>query len=152
MKRVQQALAAIGIPVMAGVWRSDSITQSSPEQYVVYSTTMSEYAHEDDAATCRRTFVYMNLWSNPGCVFAEPVITVYGSGDITLMVGTQIVELTGITDSITLDTPAMEAYSGTTSMDSHMRGEFPTLDVGATAISWSGSVSQVVVQPNWRTL
>ena len=64
MKRVQQALAAIGIPVMAGVWRSDSITQSSPEQYVVYSTTMSEYAHEDDAASCRRTFVYMNLWSN----------------------------------------------------------------------------------------
>lgn len=89
---------------------------------------------------------------NPGCVFAEPVITVYGSGDITLMVGTQIVELTGITDSITLDTPAMEAYSGTTSMNSHMRGEFPTLDVGATAISWSGNVSQVVVQPNWRTL
>lgn len=64
MKRVQQALAAIGIPVMAGVWRSDSITQTSPEQYVVYSTTMSEYAHEDDAASCRRTFVYMNLWSN----------------------------------------------------------------------------------------
>lgn len=89
---------------------------------------------------------------NPGCVFAEPVITVYGSGDITLMVGTQIVELTGITDSITLDTPAMEAYSGATSMNSHMRGEFPTLDVGTTAISWSGSVSQVVVQPNWRTL
>ena len=85
-------------------------------------------------------------------MFAEPVITVYGSGDVTLMVGTQIVELTGITDSITLDTPAMEAYSGTTSMNSHMRGEFPTLDVGATAISWSGSVSQVVVQPNWRTL
>ena len=38
------------------------------------------------------------------------------------------------------------------SMNSHMRGEFPTFDVGATAISWSGSVSQVVVQPNWRTL
>ena len=64
MKRVQKALSAIGIPVMAGVWRSDSITQTSPEQYVIYSTTMSEYAHEDDAASCRRTFVYMNLWSN----------------------------------------------------------------------------------------
>lgn len=64
VKRVQKALSAIGIPVMAGVWRSDSITQTSPEQYVVYSTTMSECAHEDDAASCRRTFVYMNLWSN----------------------------------------------------------------------------------------
>ena len=89
---------------------------------------------------------------NPGCVFAEPVITVYGSGDITLMVGTKIVELTGITESITLDTPAMEAYSGEASMNSHMSGEFPILDAGTTAISWSGSVTQVVVQPNWRTL
>lgn len=90
--------------------------------------------------------------TNPGCVYAEPVITVYGTGDITLMVGTEIVELTGISGSITLDTPAMEAYSSSASLNSHMSGEFPVLDVGSTAISWSGNVTQVVVQPNWRTL
>ena len=48
--------------------------------------------------------------NNPGSVYSEPVITVYGSGEITLMVGMVIVELDGITDSITLDTPLMEAY------------------------------------------
>lgn len=90
--------------------------------------------------------------TNPGCVYAEPVITVYGTGDITLMVGTEIIELTDISGSITLDTPAMEAYSGDTSLNGHMNGEFPTLDAGSTAISWSGNVTQVVVQPNWRTL
>ena len=41
--------------------------------------------------------------NNPGSVYSEPVITVYGSGEITLMVGMTIVELDGITDSITLD-------------------------------------------------
>lgn len=64
MKRVQDALAGIGIPVMAGVWRANSATQTTPPQYVVYSSTTTEYAHEDDCATCRRTFVYLNLWSD----------------------------------------------------------------------------------------
>ena len=33
--------------------------------------------------------------TNPGSVYSEPVITVNGSGDITLMVGMTVVELTG---------------------------------------------------------
>ena len=33
--------------------------------------------------------------TNPGSVYSEPVITVYGSGEITLMVGMTIVELDG---------------------------------------------------------
>lgn len=90
--------------------------------------------------------------TNPGCIYSEPVITVYGTGDITLMVGTQIVELSDITDSITLDTPAMEAYNGATSMNGHVSSEYPILEAGANAISWSGSVTKVVIQPNWRTL
>ena len=53
--------------------------------------------------------------NNPGSVYSEPVITVYGTGDITLMVGTVIVELEGVSGSITLDselqkpTPARRA-------------------------------------------
>lgn len=89
---------------------------------------------------------------NPGCVYSEPVITVYGTGDITLMIGSTITELNSISGSITLDTPAMEAYSGLTSMNSSMSGEFPTLVPGYNAITWSGNVTQIVVQPNWRTL
>ena len=90
--------------------------------------------------------------TNPGSVYSEPVITVYGSGDITLMVGTTIVELAGISGSITLDAPLMEAYTGTTSLNSKMTGDFPVLRPGANAISWTGSVNKVVVQPNWRSL
>lgn len=90
--------------------------------------------------------------TNPGSVYAEPVITVYGSGDITLMVGTTNVELEGVSGSITLDTPLMEAYTGTTSQNGKMTGEFPVLKSGANAISWTGSVTKVVLQPNWRFL
>ena len=89
--------------------------------------------------------------TNPGSVHAEPVITVYGTGGITLMVGMTITELE-ITDKITLDTPLVEAYAGATSMNSCMSGDFPLLLRGKNAVSWSGDVSKVEIQPNWRSL
>lgn len=64
MKQVQDALADIGIPVMAGIWRATSPNQHPPEQYVVYSTTTTEGSHMDDHVTSTRTFVYLNLWSD----------------------------------------------------------------------------------------
>ena len=64
MRQVQEALAHIGIPVLAGVWRATTASQNPPEQYVVYSTTTTEAAHEDDHPSRYRTYVYMNLWSD----------------------------------------------------------------------------------------
>ena len=64
MKQVQTALADVGIAVYAGVWRATSQNQNPPEQYVVYSTTTTEAAHEDDHPSMYRTYVYMNLWSD----------------------------------------------------------------------------------------
>jgi phage-related protein len=90
--------------------------------------------------------------TNPGNVSSEPVITVYGSGEITLMVGLTIVELEGVSGSITLDGPLMEAYSGTKSMNDNMSGDFPTLAPGMNAISWGGGVTRIEVRPNWRYL
>ena len=90
--------------------------------------------------------------SNPGSVFAEPVITVCGTGAITLMVGMSITELEGISGNITLNTPLMEAYSEATSMNSAMSGDFPVLLPGLNAVSWTGSVTKIEIKPNWRYL
>ena len=90
--------------------------------------------------------------SNPGSVYSEPVITVYGSGDITLMVGQTIVELTDIDGRIVLDSVLQEAYLGSTLLNGHMSGDFPVLKPGPNAVSWSGNVTRVVIQPNWRYL
>lgn len=64
MKRVQQALAGVDLPVFVGIWRATSKNQGPPERYVVYSTTMTEDAHQDDRVVSYKTFVYMNLWSD----------------------------------------------------------------------------------------
>jgi len=64
MRQVQNALADIGIPVLAGVWRATTPNQNPPPQYVVYSTTRTEDAYHDDAVISYRAYVYMNLWSD----------------------------------------------------------------------------------------
>ena len=90
--------------------------------------------------------------TNPGSVYSEPIITVTGSGDITLMVGTTIVELTDVSGSIVVDSVLQEAYKGTTLMNDHMSGDFPVLKPGLNGISWTGTVTQVIIKPNWRYL
>lgn len=90
--------------------------------------------------------------TNPGSVYAEPILTVYGSGNITLMVGTTIVELEDISGNIVLDCALKEAYLGNALMNDRMTGDFPVLKPGANAVSWSGTVTRVVIQPNWRYL
>ena len=89
---------------------------------------------------------------NPGTVPAEPVITVLGSGEITLMVDQTIVELDGIEENITIDSTLQEAYTGTSLCNDCMSGDFPLLKPGANAVSWSGDVSKVILTVRWRYL
>ena len=129
----------------------EKILRGHPHRSFAVNFRCKPFWYQADVAdvtlTTSTTFV-----NNPGNVYAEPIITMYGSGDITLMVGTTIVQLEGIEDSITLDTPLMEAYKGTTSLNGSMSGEFPLLQPGANAVSWSGNVTKVIVKPNWRFL
>ena len=64
MRQVQEALKNIGIPVIAGIWRATSPNQNPPVQYVVYSSTTTETAFQDDRPVGYRTYVYLNLWSD----------------------------------------------------------------------------------------
>ena len=90
--------------------------------------------------------------TNPGTVYSEPILTITGSGNITLMVGTTIVELTDISGNIVLDCALKEAYKENILMNDHMSGEFPVLKPGENAISWSGNVTRITVKPYWRYL
>lgn len=91
--------------------------------------------------------------TNPCNAAARPIITVYGTGNITLAIGGAdgyAVSLTGISGSITIDSQMLEAYQGTTLLNNKMEGEFPMLMVGDNGIAWTGNVSKIEVRPNWR--
>ena len=92
---------------------------------------------------------------NPSAIPAEPVITVRGSGTVVLAVGDVSVTLENVSGSVTIDSEARLAYvsGASTPVAITLNDEvWPALGPGGTRISWSGGVSQVVVQPNWRWL
>ena len=98
--------------------------------------------------------------TNPGNIDAEPVITVAGSGDIVLQLGAKVIEITGLSGSITIDAQYGVAYqtgsdpliplNGKVSRDEE---NWPfTIPPGPITVSWTGTVSGVTLKPNWRDL
>lgn len=89
---------------------------------------------------------------NIGTFEAEPIITLFGNGNITLYVNNKSIYLKEIAGSITIDSEMQNAYNGTTSMNNKMRGEFPNLSLGENYITWLGNVTRLEIRPNWRWL
>ena len=90
---------------------------------------------------------------NGGTVYSEPIITVYGSGDITLSINDVDYPLYGVSEYITIDSEMMEVFNGTANQNSKYGGEtFPRLEVGENTISWTGNVEKVEIHPKWRWL
>lgn len=63
MKEVQTALATVGVPVYALAWRPTANQPTAPNQYIVYTTMVSEDTHRDDALVSYSVYVYLNIWS-----------------------------------------------------------------------------------------
>ena len=102
---------------------------------------------EDIIVSESGAFIY-----NPGSVFSEPVLSVVLTGDAEITVGGSYFTITGLTGTVTVDTPLMETYKTYTSHNSHMSGDYPMLQVGQNIIAWSGGIAQIVFKPNWRVL
>lgn len=90
---------------------------------------------------------------NTGTLMSEPIIEVFGSGDITLQINKQSVTLIGVSGKIILNSVLQDAYDDMLqNQNSKMRGEFFDLQVGNNYISWTGNVTKLVITPNWRWL
>ena len=90
---------------------------------------------------------------NSGTVYSEPLITVYGSGDVTLTINGADFPLYGVQESITIDSEMMEVFEGDINQNGKYGGaEFPRFEVGKNEISWTGNVIKIKIQPRWRWL
>ena len=90
---------------------------------------------------------------NSGSIYSEPIITVYGSGDITLTINKKDFPLYGVDESISIDSEMMEVFKGNVNQNSKYGAvEFPRLEVGENEISWTGNVEKVEIHPKWRWL
>ena len=89
---------------------------------------------------------------NIGNFESEPIITLFGNGNITLYVNSQKIFLKEITDKIIVDSEMKNAYNNSVSLNYKMSGDFPVLSLGENNISWVGNITKLEIQPNWRWL
>lgn len=106
------------------------------------------YANEEEEIALTKG----GIIENAGSVYAEPILTVYGSGDGALTIGENTVELTGMAGSMTINSELEECYSGIVNMNEKMSGDFPKLQPGLNGVTWSGGVTKVTARVNTRYL
>lgn len=99
----------------------------------------------------------MTLYGYDGFV-AKPIITVYGSGAGTLIIGDTTVEIKDMADQLTLDCDLQTAYRQVgDGAPENMNGSiyapnFPELGKRENPISWTGGVTKVDIIPRWWTI
>lgn len=94
---------------------------------------------------------------NPTLYSSLPIITIYGSGDITLTVNGIDFVVKGVVDHITLDSELMFAYKEVNGIltSENLKvytKQYPYLKPAENVISWAGTVNKVEVTPRWRSL
>lgn len=89
---------------------------------------------------------------NPGTIESQPIITVYGTGDIALTINSKTIQLTNVADYVTVDSVLVDCYKDTALKNNDMTGDFPVLIPGTNSISWTGTVTKIEITPNWRWL
>ena len=91
--------------------------------------------------------------TNPGTVYSEPVITVEGSGDVTLTIGKQIMQLK-LDTKATIDCrhKRQNVYdkNGNLKNTLRTRGGFFEIPTGISGVVLSGNITKVRIQGNWR--
>ena len=106
----------------------------------------------------KKTLSSAGLFSGRGTWPARPAITVYGQGDVSLMVNDVTVLLDGVDGHVTLDCEAMMAFVDGDNVSVRVTlvadgDEWPSLKpagAGKNRVSWSGDVDRVEIIPNWR--
>lgn len=86
--------------------------------------------------------------NNPGNYIAKPVMTITGSGDITININGRVFTITDLSGSITI---VSEIESVLDDKGGLMDGAFPYFDRGKNTISWTGTVSNIKIIPYWRS-
>lgn len=90
---------------------------------------------------------------NPTLYPARPLVRCYGTGGTVTVNGTPV-RVTGCSAYADIDCDLMEVYEGATSRNGTTtlaNGEFPELDPGENAVSFSGW-SRVEITPRWWTI
>lgn len=92
------------------------------------------------------------LIRNNTTYFSQPVIKIFGEGNIKLYVNDELIEFKNLMDGIILDSEKQEAYLADVNKNAQMVGNFPNFEIGENQIIAVGNVNKIEILPNWRWL
>lgn len=92
------------------------------------------------------------LIRNNTTYFSQPIIKIFGEGNIKLTVNNELIEFKNVMDGIVLDSELQEAYYNDINKNSQMVGNFPKFEIGENEIICTGKVDKMQILPNWRWL
>ena len=87
---------------------------------------------------------------NPGFVFAEPVITVYGTGTLTLTINGTTHTVKAPSGQVTIDSARKLCHVAGRVQTDALIGDFPIFQSMANQITLGAGISKIVIVPNWR--
>lgn len=90
--------------------------------------------------------------TNPGDVESRPLITITGSGDITIRINNRALVLEGVQSGWKVDSELEWVLSGSTPLAGVCSGSFPRIKTGESTVQWTGNVTKLTIQPRWRYL
>lgn len=99
------------------------------------------------------TMTEPGIVNNYGTAFSAPKITIEGTGNIQLIIGDKNIDVTG--GGVIIDSDLEDCFEpdGLALANNRVTlEEFPRLQPGKTAISWTGDVNRVIVDGRWRFL
>ena len=127
------------------------------KQALVAKFTVKPYKYlvDNDPITITGTSGTVN---NPTNYTAQPLIKVTGTGNVTISVNDVDFSIINMSGTITLDSERYSAYKEDTtgvltSMNSHIgTREYPIFKPGVNEITITGNVTQLYIEPKWRSL
>lgn len=93
---------------------------------------------------------------NRGTIYSQPVITVYGTGSVTVTINGWNYGLNIENGFIIINSEIYETYDDTGGKNNNYippddyTHYYPRFEVGKNEISWSGNVEKIEIQPMWR--
>ena len=105
---------------------------------------------EEESRTFTASGAHIN---NPGTAHSAPRIAIAGEGDFTVTVNAQLMQFSGVSGGIIVDSELMDCLNAdgiTLANHLAMMDDFPLLQPGDNLISWTGSVTQITITPRWR--
>ncbi|RMD03246.1 phage tail protein [Clostridium autoethanogenum] len=113
---------------------------------IIFNCRPFKYAVDNNIETINTSGAKV---TNLGTIESEPVINIYGSGDIVFKINGQQISLKGVSEKITINSVIQDCYDDAgNNLNGNMSGEFLKMKSGENIIEWSGNVTKLEIKIN----